>query len=67
MGMRDKSELEINIHTLLYIRQITNMSFCMAQGTLLNILDNPYEKRARKSMDLCVLELLCCAPETNYM
>ena len=31
-------ELRINIHTLLYIRQVTNKDLHIAQGTLLNIL-----------------------------
>ena len=41
-------ELEINIHTLLYIRLITSMTYCVAQGTLLNILITHMRKESEK-------------------
>ena len=52
--------------TLLYLKQITNKTYCIAQGILLNIMWQPGWERSLGRMDICMClaETLCCLPET---
>ena len=42
-------------------------TYCIAQGTLLNIVQQPKWEKIWKRIDtcVCVTESLCCTPETN--
>lgn len=35
---------EVNMHTLLYLKRITNKVYCTAQGTLLSVIQNGWER-----------------------
>ena len=66
---RDKlEEFEINIYTLLYIKQIINKDLLYSTGNSIQYSVITYMgKESEKRMDTCIYitESLCYTPETN--
>ena len=61
-------ELMMNIHTLLYIKQITNKDLLYSTGnsTQYSIITN-MEKESKKKVNacICIIDSLSCTAETN--
>jgi len=53
------------MYTLLYLKWITR-TYCIAHGTLLNVMWQPEWEGVWGRMDtcICMTEALCCSPET---
>ena len=56
----------MGMFTLLYLKLITNKDYCIAHGTLLNVMWQPGWEVAlgRTDMCVCMAESLCCSPGT---
>ena len=59
-------ELWMDVYTLLYLKWITHRMYCVAHGTLLNVMWQPAWKGiwGRRDTRTCMAESLCCSPET---
>ena len=56
------------MYTLLYLKWITNKTYCIANGTLLNVMYQPGTEGAvwgRMDTCICISEFLRCSPETT--
>ena len=59
-------ELWMDVYTLLYLKWITHRMYCVAHGTLLNVMWQPAWKGiwGRRDTRTCMAESLRCSPET---
>ena len=69
-GYQGKGQLGTlgRVCTNCYLKWITNRNFCIAHGTLLNVVCASQEgRRSWGKMDtcICMAESLCCSPETT--
>ena len=56
------------MYTLLYLKWITNKTYCIANGTLLNVMYQPGLEGAvwgRMDTCICISEFLRCSPGTT--
>ena len=51
---RDIGEFGIGMFTLLYLKLITNKDYCIAHGTLLNVMWQPGWEGCLGRMDMCI-------------
>ena len=63
LGGGIKQKLGINIHTLLYIKQITNKDLLYSTGNSTQYSVITYMRK--ESEKVYITESLCCTPETN--
>ena len=59
-------ELEMNIHTLLYIRQITDKDLLYSTGSCTQYSVLTYmrkESKKRMNIHICITESRCCTPK----
>ena len=55
------------MYTLLYLKWIPTRTYCLAQGTLFNVMCQPGWEGVWGRMDtcICIAESLCCSPKTT--
>ena len=66
-GWGMNQEFEINVYTLLYVKQIANKDLLYSTGnyTQYFVITFKVKEFEKEYIYICITESLCCTPETN--